>query len=280
MDDRRMQPWNEWKERCAVRRCSDGTQAALHTFGGQRFRTLAQRCLGTINVTDVALVTPTDADAWHLLEVHMTLPDAINGKAYKQWLFARLEGTTDAPFDIVQGGATLLMRSVVREHLRREYLAADHVSANQPPPSSDPGGEPTEEWLVGTLDTAEAVETEELASLASQHAGALFEDLPRRLRMALAARYFHVPLSSPRLLNLAGCQRSALHTAFRDFADRVHDYVRERFPHDDRETLYDLALALFERLSHLCANWAESDAICRVLLPAEHPARQTTEGPA
>jgi len=277
MDDRRMQPWNEWKERCAVRRCSAATQATLNTFGGQRYRTLAQRCLGTINVTEIALVAPSDADAWHLLEVHMTLPDAINGKAYKEWLFARLEGATDNPFDIVQGGATLLMRSVVREHLRREYLAARYVSANQPPPSQQSGGDTTDEWLPGALDTAEAVETEELASLAAQHATALFGDLPRRLRMALAARYYHLPLSSPRLLDLVGCQRSTLHAGFRAYADRVHDYVHDHFPHDDSDTLRDLALALFERLSDLCADWARSDAIGQALLPAESPVHGTTE---
>ena len=271
-----MQPWNEWKERCAVLRCSPETREALHTFGGQRYRTLAQRCLGMINVSNVDLVSPSDADAWHLLELHMALPEAINGKAYKEWLFARIEGSGDAPFDIVQGGATLLMRSVVREHLRREYLSATHVSANQPPPSLRPTDDKMEEWLPGTLDTAETVEAAELAALAAEHAAALFGDLPRRLRIALAARHLHIPLSSAGLLALVGCQRSALHTAFREFADRVSDYVHNHFPRDDRDTLRDLALALFERLSLLCADWAETDHGCRTVLPMQRPTRQTT----
>ncbi|MDP6491513.1 MAG: hypothetical protein QGH42_05570 [Kiritimatiellia bacterium] len=274
MMDRRMQPWNEWKERCAVLRCSPETRLALHTFGGQRYRTLAQRCLSTINVSDVVLVALPDADAWHLLELHMTLPEAINGKAYKEWLFARVEGASDAPFDIVQGGATLLMRSVVREHLRREYLSAAHISTHQGPPGTHPTEDATEEWLPGTLDTAEAVETEELALLAAKHAATLFEDLPRRQRIALAARHLHIPLSNARLLAVAGCLRSALHGAFREFAEHVLDYVRDHFPRDDRDTQRDLALALFERISHLCASWAETDYHCRTALSAQHPAPQ------
>jgi len=279
MDDRRMQPWNEWKERCAVLRCSPETRAALHTFGGQRYRTLAQRCLGTINVSDVDLVSPADADAWHLLELHMTLPEAINGKAYKEWLFARIEGSGDAPFDIVQGGATLLMRSAVREHLRGEYLSASHVSANQPPPALGRTEDAMEEWLPGALDTAETVEAKELASLAEAHAGTLFEALPRRLRIALAARQLHIPLSNAGLLNLVGCQRSALHTAFREFAGRVFDYVRHHFPHDDTDTARDLALALFDRLSYLCTHWAETDHECQAILSVQRPACPATGTP-
>ncbi len=270
-----MHPWNEWKERCAVLRCEPETRLALHTFGGQRYRTLAQRCLGTINVSDVALVTLSDADAWHLLELHMTLPDAINGKAYKEWLFARIEGSSDVPFDIVQGGATLLMRSVVREHLRHEYLSAAHISTHQGSPGPGPTRDATEEWLPGTLDTAEAVETEELASLAAKHAATLFKDLPRRQRIALAARTLHIPLSNARLLVVAGCLRSALHGAFREFAEQVLDYVRDHFPRDDRDTQRDLALALFERISHLCTDWAETDHHCRAALFVPRPAHQT-----
>ena len=261
-----MTPWTEWKERCAARLCSPASRAALQSFGGQRFRTLAQRCMHTINISDVSLVTLSDPDAWHLLEVHMTLPDAIHGKAYKEWLFARTAGSHDAPFDVVQGGATLLMRSAVREHLRREHLPATHVSANQPPPTQATTAPCCEEWLPGPLDTRDTVEYRELQSLATQHADRLFAALPRRLKMTLAARACQLPLSTPALLELAGCQHSALHTAYREFAERLFDELRDCYRGDDRDTVSDLAVEVFNALTQRCGAWAENDdALKRVL---------------
>jgi hypothetical protein len=261
-----MKPWTEWKERCAARLCSPASRAALQSFGGQRFRTLAQRCMHTINISDVSLVTLSDPDAWHLLEVHMTLPDAIHGKAYKEWLFARTAGSHDTPFDVVQGGATLLMRSAVREHLRREHLPSTHVSANQPPPSQATTEPRCEEWLPGPLDTRDTVEYRELQSLAAQHADRLFAALPRRLKMTLAARACQLPLSTPGLLELAGCQRSALQTAYREFAERLFDQLRECYRGDDRDTVSDLAVEVFNALTQRGGAWAENDdALKRVL---------------
>lgn len=254
-----MTPWTDWKERCAAHLCPPESRAALHTFGGQRFRTLAQRDLTTINVSDIKLVSLSDQEAWHLLELHMTLPDAINGKAYKEWLFARVAGSQDAPFDVVQGGATLLMRTAVREHLRREHLPANHVSANQPPSTRDTEESSCEEWLPGPLDTRDTVEYRELQTLAEEHADRLFESLSRRLKMILAAHACHVPHAAPRLLGWADCKRSAMHTAYRTFAETLFDDLHERYRGEDRATVRDLAVEVFNALTQRGRTWAEND---------------------
>jgi hypothetical protein len=237
-----------------------------------RFRTLAQRCLPMINVRDIKDVMLSDSDAWHLLETHMTLPHAANSKAYKQWLFARTEGSPDAPFDIVQGGATLLMRSVVREHLRKEYSPTSHVSTNQPPAANDSATAMNEAWLSGTTDTRDSVALRELRAMASQDATARFGQLDTRTRLALAARHFRVALSSLALLALAQCGKSAMHSAYRDAATSLLDDIRATYSGEDETTVRELALLTFESLTHCCVEWAiqadEYDRVLRANAPA------------
>jgi len=260
-----MAAWNEWRERCAGALCSPEAQTILHTFGGMRFRTLAQRCLPLVNLTDASALAISDSDAWHLLEVHMTLPDAINGKAYKQWLFARLAGSADAPFDVVQGGATLLMRSVVREHLRSEYLPADHLSLNQPLSQQQEDAITLGDLLPGDSASESQVALRELAALAASEAQDQFGALPQRARLALSARHQRIPLSDPELLRKAGCSGSVLHGAYRQTAVATFDRLRERYPRDDLDTLRELALLTFEALTQLCLTCSAPDAVNREL---------------
>ncbi|NQU40397.1 MAG: hypothetical protein HQ523_10630 [Lentisphaerae bacterium] len=275
-----MTAWDEWKERCAVALCSPEARTTLQTFGGMRFRTLAQRCLPLINVTELSAVTLSDGDAWHLLERHMTLPDAINGKAYKQWLFARLEGSADPPFDIIQGGATLLMRWVVREHLRSEYLPSNHLSLDHPPASSPAATPPLSELLPGTVDARCVVEQRELERLAAEEAAKQFTDLPRRARLALVARHLDIPLTDPRLLAHAECRRSAMHEAYRRAATQTIDRLRADHPNDDPATVTDLALLTFEVLTHLCFAWAVEDDSYHDLISDRPRANALEKAPA
>ena len=271
-----MTAWDEWKERCAVALCSPASQTTLQTFGGMRFRTLARRCLPLINVTDVATLSISDGDAWHLLEVHMTLPDAINGKAYKQWLFSRTEGSADSPFDVVQGGATLLMRWVVREHLRSEYLPADHLSLNQPP-TRQPGSATTLcELLPGNVDARCQVEQRELAALAEEEAKREFPMLPHRSRLALAGRHQHIPFSDRHLQALADSGRTGLQDAYHQAATQTIDRLRERHPNDDPATVRELGLLTFDALTRCCLSWATKVDAYRDLL-SDAPLTATRE---
>ncbi len=272
MHDRRMAPWIEWKERCAVALCSEETQAALLAFGGMRFRTLAQRCLPMINVRDIRDVMLPDNDAWHLLETHMTLPQSSNGKAYKQWLFARTAGSADAPFDIVQGGATLLMRSVVREHLRKEHSPSGHISAHHTPSPDEEVTTTGEEWLPGDVDTRDAVALRELTDIASCESSRRFDGLPSRVRLALAAKHLRVPLSSPVLLALAQCGKSVMSAAFRSFASALLEELATTYHGEDRATIGELAILVFDALTRRCVEWAIESEEHRAALLANAPA--------
>ena len=254
-----MAPWIEWKERCAIALCSPQTRETLQTFGGMRFRTFAQRGLASVNVTDVSALGVSDRDAWHLLETHMTLPNARNGKAYKQWLFDRTNGSADNPFDIIQGGASLLMRWAVREYLRREYLPADHISLEAPLTAGSDAGSALsiDDLLPGDLDPERSVEMRELQNMADQHAKTWFADLSDRIKLVLTARSRGIPLSSPALLSVAQCGKSVLSDAFRRFAADLFKRVQEHYPNDEHQTITELSMMIFESLSTLCRDWAE-----------------------
>ncbi len=277
MDDRRMAPWIEWKERCALALCTEATQAVLLAFGGMRFRTLAQRCLPLINVRDVKDVMVPDHDAWHLLETHMTVPQSSNGKAYKQWLFARADGSSDMPFDVIQGGATLLMRSVVREHLRREYSPPDHVSTHRTPGTAGDTNTIHEEWLPSDTDTRDTVARRELETIASREATSRFACLDRRSRLAMAARQLRVPLTTPALLTAGQCSKSSMHRACHHLADSLLNEVSTTYHGEDPATVNELALLIFETLTHHCVEWALQTPQYRSVLLTNTPASADPE---
>lgn len=266
-----MKPWTEWKERCAVALCSADTQHTLLAFGGMRFRTLAQRCLSHVNVDDVEKVMLPDRDAWHLLETHMTLSRSSNGKAYKAWLFDRTAGTPDSPFDVVQGGATLLMRWVVREHLRQEYSPADHVSANRTR-ASDEGAPIEEAWLPADSNTHDAIAQREIEHIAMQEATACFDRLAERARLIVAARRMHIPFTSPPLLALANCSNSAMSYTFRKEMSQLLKQIATDYTGEDRATQVEIALLTFDGLADRCVAWALASERYGPILSAQSPA--------
>lgn len=271
MNDRRMKPWIEWKERCAIALCSSTTQEALRSFGGMRFRTLAQRCLPLVNVKHVNAVMLPDSDAWHLLETHMTLPETPAGKTYKQWLFARLHGALDAPFDIIQGGATLIMRSVVRDYLRREFSPADHVAITMTACKNGTSSTISESTLPGNSDTLDTVATRELNAIAAREAERFFEQMALRSRLALAARYLRIPLSTPSVLALADCEKSVLYSTCKQSASELLEEIRNTYSSEDRATITDITFRTFEAVMNLCVNWALETTSYREALTAEAP---------
>ena len=110
--------WVEWKELCAADLCSDTARQALREFAFLRFRKFAYQYAHRTNTGGTGALVPDAGDAWHLFETHLAVKTTKQGKRYKDWLFDRVRSTKDPPLDVVQGGASLMMRDVVRERHR------------------------------------------------------------------------------------------------------------------------------------------------------------------
>jgi len=255
-----LKAWTEWRKRCALALCSRAAQAGLEAFAGVRFRALLRKCGGPAT----ACAAPAARDAWHLFETHLTVRSTAGGKRYKDWLFARVPrgGSAQDSVDAVQGGAWLLMRDVVREHLRREIAPPNTVSLQAPLQPGDATPLTLEDLLPGEDDPARCVERREYESLARQHAEELFADLTDRERVAILAKTLNLSLAHKAVVRAAGCGKSALNDAFRAFLQAVAARLRARYADDEAESVLRLTLLTLAELKGRAFLWGKSENGC------------------
>jgi hypothetical protein len=169
-----------------------------------------------------------------------TVKTTREGKRYKDWLFARVDTAADSPIDVIQGGASLIMRDVVRDYIRTEH----------PPSNTDSLDEPLLKGESITLldllpaqpDPASDVCLREYECLAAGHADELLPAISGRERAAIAAKSLGIPLNHPEVEKAANCRKTALNKAYNFFVVRTASHVRDRYPGEDPECVLTLAL--------------------------------------
>ena len=253
--------WAEWKERCALGLCSDWTQSTLRQFVLARFHGFLRRYAHLTNLGDRDQWWIEPADAWHLFETHLTVNPSRAGKQYKDWLFARATFDQADTLDAVQGGATLLVRDVAREYLRREYSPPAMVSLNQPLAGSEDALS-LEDLLPGTANPAGEAERHEYERLAREHAAVMADELTRRERVAILAKQLGVSLAHPAVAQAAGCGKSMVNQAWRDAVLRVATRLRADYAEDDAESVRMLTLLTLAELEQQVIARAKSENDC------------------
>ena len=200
-----------------------------------------------------------ERDAWHLFEVHLAVRGDRQGKRYKDWLFDRAGGLEAVGVEAVAGGAAVLMRDVVREHLRRECHPAGVLSLHAPLGTGMETGLTLEDLLPGGVDPAEAAALREFEELASAHANSLMSDMGRRERVALLAKDVGLSLAHPAVEKVAGCRKSALNSTYQEMITRVARRVRMEHPDDDVEAVRVLTVMTLSELRRRTRLWGEAD---------------------
>lgn len=255
--------WVEWKQTCALSLCSGHTQHSLQRFAGLRFRTHTRRYAYTTGEGQhgeaPALAPP---DAWHLFETHLVAGSTRQGKRYKDWLFARTEGSSDPFLDVIQGGATLIMRDVVREHLRKECLPANTVSIQEPLSHGEGESLTLEDLLPGAPDPTDEVAQREWSRLADRHAHRAFTDTTSRERMVLAARMLGISLAHPAVESVTGRRKSVLSTTLRALVERVGERIKVEYPDEEPGALVALCLLTITNVKRRALEWAKSEKAC------------------
>jgi hypothetical protein len=216
--------WLQWRERCALDRCTEEARRGLVAFAGRRYRTLARRAVGVLGLHRDAVPALSDREVWHLLETHLVAGARLEGKGYKLWLFERGAPTLDA----VEAGATVLLRTCLRDYLsaelpRREARSLDAVLAS----SGETGGPCLADLLAGGVDPREPVAEAELRRLAEGVAAAWEPRLDGQVRAALLAAHIGCPLAEAAAW--VGVGRRTLARALQAFGVRMRAEVRGQF---------------------------------------------------
>lgn len=245
----------EWKERCALALCCRETGGALSAFAARRLGRFLDRLRSSRDRGEPAPAT----DAWHLFETHLLLKRSRKGIQYKDWLFARLEGSKDDPLDVIQGGATLILRDVAREMWRAEgsRRRTDSLQA----PLAEGGHTVTlEDLLAGAGDNpADLAAVREYDRLAAQHAADILPTLTPRERITLLARALRLSFAHPAVERLAGCGKSQLSDCFRRLALRTFDHMHREYRGESRQQVVRLAVMTLQSISERLLDQERSE---------------------
>ncbi len=265
--------WQEWYRKCALAVCEAETRIALQRFADVRWRRYATVCAGKLLPQGNRFAVPAPDDAWHDFETMVRLRSTRRGKAYKHWLFARISSQSgQQALDAIQGGASLIIRDVVRERFRREMPRRQTVSLNAPPPDAPVGTPPLQELLPSPVQPLEDVQQRDLDTLAAATAAWVCRRvLSRRSRIAMLAREWGIPSTHPAVRDAAGCGKSVLYTAYHEALQSIAETVNARFRRDDRETRATLAVATLRALKPELISWAKSEALMTEVIPAQCP---------
>ena len=237
-----LKAWIEWKKLCLLDPCSTETQEKLHSFAKARFTGLLRRYSKDIK--------PLEHHAsWHLFETHMMVKTTKQGKRYKDWLFARVASSNDDTLNIVQGGASLIMRDVVREFLHRECQQLDMLSLDEPLLNSKESSVTLLDLLPAQIDPFSEIYLHEYESLAHEHAEEFLEDMSERERIILIARHIGISLAHPRVEAITNCKKSILNRSYRGLMTRIADHLRARYNDDDTESILTLSLMTIHRMA-------------------------------
>lgn len=272
--------WLEWKTRCAADLCTAITRQLLHAFAYSRFIKFFP-CSAPYPVAPSPDCGVSAAQAWHLFETYLVTTQTRQGKCYKDWLFARVAASKDDAVDVIQGGATLIMRSVVRRHIHDEYPRKGQVSLHTV--VSERGGQTLtlEDLLATGLSPAAATVEREYNRLARIHAAAFFSDMPGRERVMLLAKALGMSLANPTAISAAGCAKSTMCLDYHRFMRRVAASLVELYPGEETGAVMQLTLLTVLELKKLTITWGKAEKRCAgffLLTEGDAAAKRTTHG--
>ncbi|MBM4156868.1 MAG: hypothetical protein FJ221_17855 [Lentisphaerae bacterium] len=246
--------WRQWHARCALTLCDADSAALLRGFAGRRASSMVRR-LGRL-AEDIP--APEPRDAWHLFETHLVTARTREGKRYKDWLFARVGARSGAEaLDAIQGGATLILRDVVREMIRHEARPPDTSSLAAPVPGTN--GLTLADLLPGGTSPSDEAEDRDLEALARRAADSRFAAADRRVRVGLCLRALDLPLDGRATERAAGCSKSTLHAAVRDFIAGLAAGVRQTYALEAPGTAHAIAIRAVRELQDLAREWGRSE---------------------
>lgn len=237
--------WQMWHERCALKLCTETAQYDLQGFAYDRFRQYLQKLSKSIPA-------PQASDAWHAFESHLALGKKRSTKTWKKWLFAR--AGSPATLNCIQGGATLIMRDVVRQYLRREYSPAWLTSLDA---SVQQTGQPNAsgetrislgDLLPDNTSPIEAIENNECRELAMKLYPEIFDSLSHRENIALVTHCAGKTLSHPSVAKAGNCGKSSLCNALHQGSQKIAETLKHALPAESSQVLMLIAGQILDRI--------------------------------
>lgn len=236
----RAEDWRAWKKACAADLCAPETAASLRRFGAVRFAGCVRRA---------GHPKASTRDPWHLLETHCQVSRTRAGKRYKDWLFARAEGTAEGTGNewasCVEGGASLLMRAAVRDFLRGEVAPSFMTSLDKPIGN---GAISLADLLPDPAIRQGGLDEAEIETLAGHMADTISLSLSKVDLVLLWARTHGISFADPKVVKMTRQGKTVLYERFQEVIEGVSRDLRKELPREDAGVVRDLLLKTVMKL--------------------------------
>jgi len=158
----------------------------------------------------------------------------------------------------VNGGAALLLKDVVREFLRNEYLPDYIISMNTP--VHENGREITiEDLLPGTIDPSDEMVAREFEQFAKDHAYTFFRKMNQKEKVAFLARDLGVPMSHPVIMKLTGRHKTVLNQLLQDAVQKIAETLKIQYADEAQDSVRLLTVLTIQEVNQCAQNWGKSN---------------------
>ncbi len=257
----KLESWQEWKRKCALKPCSDAAKEDLSSFGGPIIVGLCRKF-----DPDLTIPSESNVDRWHLFESYMHLRSGTTGKRWKDWLFEKAAGSTDDPATVLEKEAyhcmwTTVLQFCNREGRSKERKVGQEVVSKDAPASDGPGAP-----LIGDslqipawLDPASQAEWAELQEIAKTEADRHFAAMKEPPRVALLANALGLSLANPGIERIADRKSSVLYDYLTKLPSEIRLTIDRDYSSEDVRTVDALIALTIETLRELSLIWGKSE---------------------
>jgi hypothetical protein len=277
----RLEPWLEWKEACTIDKCKTEEHVEyLKRFGFHRFcknieiintkqcrQKSSSLSLPAYQHKDDAEDGSTKLFWWNLLEAKMIAGANKGGKLYKDWLFDRLNILKGTQVAIIESGASVLMRDVVRKHVCEEYCGKLEQSLDVPLGDDASFSMKDVYYVVHVYNACarwliDEIIIRDYERLGGEIASPYFKSMSNRERVAVLASALDVSLANPEVCRMAGCQHAMVYAALHKCQKNITSIIADKYPEEDKESVRFLNYYSLLALSELCVEWGKSEKKC------------------
>jgi hypothetical protein len=201
----------------------------------------------------------TGTEPWERFESYCAVKKTAQGKSTKSWLFMRLSLPSGTPADKIRSGASGIIRSVVREFLRKEGRFRLRRFARPEPslsdvPSNSSADLTYEDLLPDTLDPSKEVELRELEQIAVTEAAEIMSGFSERQCIGVTAWALGLALSNPEVEKLAGCKKSVLSEELKKTLLEIEKKIHDDYADEDVRGRKLLAGRVILALREMCSQ--------------------------
>jgi len=172
------------------------------------------------------------------------------GKRYKAWLSESAFGHDQPDVEPLEAKASLLMRDVAREYVRRECPASFMTPLDLAP-----------SWVQESMDEhpVNSIIENEWIALAHRHAEERFPHIAHSTRIALLARDAGISLAHPLVEQAASAKKSALCKHVNRVWTEVANDIKETYPEDSPADWLKLTSLILREINNLTFLWIRAE---------------------